>query len=38
VLAVMGATGRSRRKSLRMIARARDAGFLTPRHARRRAG
>nr|WP_308432537.1 DUF6214 family protein [Streptomyces echinoruber] len=38
VLAVMGATGRSRRKSLRMIARARDAGLLTPRHARRRAG
>ncbi|MEV3860824.1 DUF6214 family protein [Streptomyces sp. NPDC050095] len=35
VLAVMCATGRSRRKSLRMIAAARDAGFLTPRHNRR---
>ncbi|EST20406.1 hypothetical protein M878_39625 [Streptomyces roseochromogenus subsp. oscitans DS 12.976] len=35
VLAVMTATGRSRRRSLRMIAQARDAGFLTPRHARR---
>lgn len=35
VLAVMGATGHSRRKSLRLIAGARDAGFLTPRHARR---
>ncbi|PWI20170.1 hypothetical protein DI272_42940 [Streptomyces sp. Act143] len=35
VLAVMCATGRSRRKSLRMIAQARDAGYLTPRHARR---
>ena len=35
VLAVMGATGHSRRKSLRLISRARDAGFLTPRHARR---
>ncbi|AIR96834.1 DUF6214 family protein [Streptomyces glaucescens] len=35
VLAVMCATGHSRRKSLRMIAQARDAGFLTPRHARR---
>ncbi|WP_305965151.1 DUF6214 family protein [Streptomyces sp. IMTB 2501] len=35
VLAVMTATGRSRRRSLRMIAQARDDGFLTPRHARR---
>ncbi|MEU6354854.1 DUF6214 family protein [Streptomyces sp. NPDC047072] len=35
VLAVMSATGHSRRKSLRLIAQARDAGFLTPRHARR---
>ncbi|MFI9831523.1 DUF6214 family protein [Streptomyces sp. NPDC051913] len=35
VLAVMCATGHSRRKSLRMIAQARDAGYLTPRHARR---
>lgn len=35
VLAVMWATGHSRRRSLRMIAQARDAGFLTPRHARR---
>ncbi|MER5470940.1 DUF6214 family protein [Streptomyces sp. NPDC002935] len=35
VLAVMGATGHSRRKSLRLIAAARDAGFLAPRHARR---
>jgi hypothetical protein len=35
VLAVMCATGRSRRGSLRLIAAARDAGFLTPRHARR---
>ncbi|WRZ96248.1 DUF6214 family protein [Streptomyces sp. NBC_01007] len=35
VLAVMGATGHSRRESLRLIAGARDAGFLTPRHARR---
>jgi hypothetical protein len=35
VLAVMDATGHSRRKSLRLIAGARDAGFLTPRHARR---
>ncbi|MEU6377097.1 DUF6214 family protein [Streptomyces sp. NPDC046909] len=35
VLAVMCATGHSRRKSLRMIAQARDAGFLAPRHARR---
>ncbi|MEU3840091.1 DUF6214 family protein [Streptomyces sp. NPDC028635] len=37
VLAVMCATGHSRRKSLRLIAQARDAGFLTPRHARRKA-
>ncbi|MFJ3670647.1 DUF6214 family protein [Streptomyces sp. NPDC090106] len=35
VLAVMCATGHSRRKSLRMIAQARDAGYLTPRHAKR---
>ncbi|MFJ9348006.1 DUF6214 family protein [Streptomyces sp. NPDC101237] len=35
VLAVMYATGHSRRRSLRLIAQARDAGFLTPRHARR---
>ncbi|MFF3615633.1 DUF6214 family protein [Streptomyces sp. NPDC002580] len=35
VLAVMGATGHSRRESLRLIAGARDAGLLTPRHVRR---
>ncbi|MER5888108.1 DUF6214 family protein [Streptomyces sp. NPDC001941] len=35
VLAVMCATGRSRRKSLRLIAGARDEGYLTPRHNRR---
>jgi len=35
VLAVMCATGHSRRRSLRLIAQARDDGFLTPRHARR---
>lgn len=35
VLAVMCATGHSRRRSLGLIAQARDAGFLTPRHARR---
>lgn len=35
VVAVMCATGRSRRKSLRLIAAARDAGFLPPRHNRR---
>jgi hypothetical protein len=35
VLAVMCATGHSRRTSLRLIARARDAGLLTPRHVRR---
>ncbi|MEU2623137.1 DUF6214 family protein [Streptomyces sp. NPDC007157] len=35
VLAVMSATGHSRRRSLRLIAQARDAGFLVPRHARR---
>ncbi|MFJ4788554.1 DUF6214 family protein [Streptomyces sp. NPDC088794] len=35
VLAVMSATGHSRRKSLRLISQARDAGFLTPSHARR---
>ncbi len=34
VLAVMSATGHSRRRSLRLIAGARDAGFLAPRHAR----
>ncbi|MGC5568053.1 DUF6214 family protein [Streptomyces sp. FR-108] len=35
VLAVMSATGHSRRRSLSLIAGARDAGFLTPRHIRR---
>ncbi|MEU0037744.1 MULTISPECIES: DUF6214 family protein [unclassified Streptomyces] len=35
VLAVMCATGHSRRRSLRLIAGARDEGFLTPRHVRR---
>nr|WP_180218809.1 DUF6214 family protein [Streptomyces albus] len=35
VLAVMRLTGHSRRKSLRLIAQARDAGLLSPRHARR---
>ncbi|MCS0600933.1 DUF6214 family protein [Streptomyces sp. LP11] len=35
VLAVMSATGHGRRRSLKLIAQARDAGFLTPRHARR---
>ncbi|MEU0971346.1 DUF6214 family protein [Streptomyces sp. NPDC005917] len=35
VLAVMWATGHSRRRSLRLIAQACDAGFLTPRHAPR---
>ncbi|MGX1666952.1 DUF6214 family protein [Streptomyces sp. NPDC055366] len=35
VLAVMQATGRSRRRSLRLIAAARDAGTLPPRHNRR---
>ncbi|MFF8730575.1 DUF6214 family protein [Streptomyces sp. NPDC015171] len=35
VLAVMNATGHSRRRALRLIAQARDAGFLTPRHIRR---
>ncbi|MFJ9820793.1 DUF6214 family protein [Streptomyces sp. NPDC101151] len=35
VLAVMCATGHSRRRSLGLIAQARDAGFLAPRHARR---
>ncbi|NUP17133.1 MAG: hypothetical protein HOZ81_13690 [Streptomyces sp.] len=35
VLAVMRATGYGRRKSLRMIGEARDAGFLTRRRARR---
>ncbi|GGW64786.1 DUF6214 family protein [Streptomyces caelestis] len=35
VLAVMCATGHSRRKSLRLIGQARDAGLLTARRARR---
>ncbi|MET9564431.1 DUF6214 family protein [Streptomyces tauricus] len=35
VLAVMSATGYSRRRSLRLIAGARDAGLLAPRHVRR---
>ncbi|MCX2924743.1 DUF6214 family protein [Streptomyces sp. NEAU-W12] len=35
VLAVMCATGYSRRGALRAIGRARDAGLLTPRHIRR---
>ncbi|MGY0065824.1 DUF6214 family protein [Streptomyces sp. QTS137] len=35
VLAVMCATGYSRRGALRVIGRARDAGLLTPRHTRR---
>ncbi|MFI1765852.1 DUF6214 family protein [Streptomyces sp. NPDC020800] len=35
VLAVMCATGHSRRRSLWLIAQARDAGFLAPRHAKR---
>ncbi|WP_200302138.1 DUF6214 family protein [Streptomyces adelaidensis] len=35
VLAVMCVTGHSRRKSLRLIAGARDEGLLAPRHARR---
>ncbi|MFE7278172.1 DUF6214 family protein [Streptomyces sp. NPDC057623] len=34
VLAVMTATGYGRRKSLRLIGQARDAGFLTRRRAR----
>ncbi|MFC9679702.1 DUF6214 family protein [Streptomyces sp. NPDC056948] len=34
VLAVMCATGHSRRKSLRLIGQARDAGLLAPRRAR----
>ncbi|GGY37837.1 DUF6214 family protein [Streptomyces djakartensis] len=34
VLAVMCATGHSRRKSLRLIGQARDAGLLAPRHGR----
>lgn len=34
VLAVMSATGYGRRKSLRLIGQARDAGFLTRRRAR----
>ncbi|MYS89123.1 MULTISPECIES: DUF6214 family protein [Streptomyces] len=35
VLAVMCATGHSRRTSLRLIGQARDAGLLAPRRARR---
>lgn len=35
VLAVMCATGYGRRKSLGLIASARDGGYLTPRHRRR---
>ncbi|WP_245239510.1 DUF6214 family protein [Streptomyces sp. MZ04] len=35
VLAVMRETGRSRRRSLRLVAAARDAGFLPPRHNHR---
>ncbi|MBC9729724.1 DUF6214 family protein [Streptomyces sp. TRM68367] len=35
VLAVMCATGHSRRRSLRLIGQARDDGFLAPRRARR---
>lgn len=35
VLAVMRATGHSRRKALRLVAAARDAGLLSPRHNRR---
>ncbi|MFJ9413011.1 DUF6214 family protein [Streptomyces sp. NPDC101227] len=35
VLAVMNATGRNRRRALRLIAGARDEGFLTPRHNKR---
>ncbi|GAU71139.1 hypothetical protein SSP35_28_00140 [Streptomyces sp. NBRC 110611] len=35
VLAVMLATGRNRRRSLRLIAGARDDGLLTPRHNKR---
>ncbi|CAL9604347.1 DUF6214 family protein [Streptomyces werraensis] len=36
VLAVMDQTGYSRRGALRLIGRTRDAGLLSPRHARRR--
>ncbi|MFE9682089.1 DUF6214 family protein [Streptomyces sp. NPDC002701] len=35
VLAVMSVTGHGRRRALRLIAGARDAGLLTPRHVRR---
>ncbi|OIJ96021.1 DUF6214 family protein [Streptomyces colonosanans] len=35
VLAVMCATGYSRRRSLKLIGSARDAGLLAPRHVRR---
>ncbi|MFF0623737.1 DUF6214 family protein [Streptomyces sp. NPDC004296] len=38
VLAVMNATGRNRRRALRLIAGARDAGLLTPRHNKRQGG
>ncbi|GAA4794303.1 DUF6214 family protein [Streptomyces ziwulingensis] len=38
VLAVMGATGHGRRRSLRLIGLARDAGLLAPRRARRAPG
>ncbi|MGI5134831.1 MULTISPECIES: DUF6214 family protein [unclassified Streptomyces] len=34
VFAVMRAAGRSRRRALKLIAEARDAGLLAPRHAR----
>ncbi|MFI1202547.1 DUF6214 family protein [Streptomyces sp. NPDC020883] len=35
IQAVMNATGRNRRRALRLIAGARDAGLLTPRHNKR---
>ncbi|WP_438484396.1 DUF6214 family protein [Streptomyces sp. S186] len=35
IQAVMHATGRNRRRALRLIAGARDAGLLTPRHNKR---
>jgi hypothetical protein len=35
VLAVMDATGHGRQQALRLIGRARDAGLLSPRRARR---
>lgn len=34
ILAIMHATGHSRRKSLHLISQARDSGLLAPRHAR----